>query len=232
VHIEGIHASNNVANGIEVTGAAVVRDCTAGENGMNGIRALDSTVIGCVAADNMGNGFTLADCSITACAAASNGEDGIRALGSVVSECTSTRNAEHGIVATNSRVSDCTASINGMSGIEGVFGAMIEGCYAQLNDANGIAVDSDCYVRNNTCDANDGAGVFASADDNRIEGNNAHDNLYGIDADGQRNIVVRNHARGNTQNYGQINAGNIKGAIVSDQDAMNAAENDLVNFSF
>ena len=232
VHIEDIHASNNGRDGIEVTGAAVIRDCTAGENGMDGIWARRSTLTGCVASGNMDNGFTLTDCSITGSTATSNGEDGISVLGSVVSNCTSTDNVGQGIVATHARVSDCTASNNDSSGIEGVFGAAIEACYVYLNNGNGIAVGSDCSVRNNTCDSNDGAGIFAGADDSRIEGNTVYENALGFDINGTRNIVIRNHARANGQNYAQIEPGNIKGAIVGDQNAMNAAENDLVNFSF
>jgi parallel beta-helix repeat protein len=74
-----------------------------------------------------------------------------------------------------------------------------------LNILSGIVATSDCQFLNNTCDNNgnggDGAGIFVTGADNRLEGNTCTDNDRGIDIDGTGNIVIRNTCSGNITNW-------------------------------
>lgn len=47
---------------------------------------------------------------------------------------------------------------------------------------------------NNNCSGNSAAGIYALDTDNRIDGNHAAGNTWGIRADGDYNLIVRNDA--------------------------------------
>jgi len=93
-------------------------------------------------------------------------------------------------------------------------------------------------IRGNTSSNNglagDGAGIHVTGNDNRIEGNTVTLNDDGIllDASVNGNLVVRNHASGNTTNYTNPVSGNFIGTLISTSATMNAATNSLVNISF
>ena len=77
---------------------------------------------------------------------------------------------------------------------------MVRGCMANLNEWDGINVLHDCLVLNNDCDFNGrdlgGAGIYASGDYNRIEGNHCTRNDSGILVN-DWNLIVKNKATGN-----------------------------------
>ena len=72
------------------------------------------------------------------------------------------------------------------------------------NSGNGIEVFIKCLVVNNACADNgvaDGANIYASSSDNRIEGNNVTGAPRGIQTAGSGNFIARNTASGNTTNW-------------------------------
>jgi len=223
--------------GIEVDRGSVVRDSVARACGVAGIEAPEGrvTIVDCVSGEStFGISVVGIGSTIRGCLAYDNSNVGIIAgAGALVVDCTSRTNDSDGFaVGSASVVRSCIAYENGASGICALSSGTITGCTARRNGDNGISFNSSCLVTDNVCEMNDAAGFRSFFDDNRIEANVSHANSLGFDVDGERNIVVRNHARANGQNFAQVEPGNILGAIVSDQNAMNAAENDLVNFSF
>ncbi|MEO5722423.1 MAG: hypothetical protein ABIR71_13265 [Chthoniobacterales bacterium] len=88
------------------------------------------------------------------------------------------------------------------------------------NKGDGIHVSNDSLVTGNTCDSNglgtggDGAGIHATASDNRIESNNVTDNDRGIDVDQGGNLIIKNSASGSSFNNYEVVANNVYGAIV------------------
>jgi len=88
-------------------------------------------------------------------------------------------------------------------------------------------VSSGCTVRGNTCRGNgyltgDGAGIHATGDDNRIEGNNCTVNDRGIDVDLAGNFITRNTCSGNTTDW-DIVANNVYGPILDRRAPASAA---------
>jgi len=88
-----------------------------------------------------------------------------------------------------------------------------------FNTLDGIRVTIGCLVLANTCHFNgngagNGAGVRATGDDNRIEGNNCHSADLGIVLLGAGNIMLKNTCSGNGINY-DIFAGNRYGPIIN-----------------
>jgi parallel beta-helix repeat protein len=74
-------------------------------------------------------------------------------------------------------------------------------------------------IRGNNCSGNGtsasgGAGIHATGDNNRIEGNKCADADRGIDIDSTGNIIIRNTCSDNTTNW-TIIAGNAYGPIVA-----------------
>jgi parallel beta-helix repeat protein len=61
-------------------------------------------------------------------------------------------------------------------GFELAEGSIIDGCTASGNRGSGISLLRDTVARDNTCDSNGAAGIYAAGTDNRIEGNNVTDN--------------------------------------------------------
>lgn len=75
-------------------------------------------------------------------------------------------------------------------------GSTVYSCTASANKGDGINITGDTIVRENTSDGN-GAGIHATGNDNRIEGNNVTDNDRGIDVGLAGNFIVKNTASGN-----------------------------------
>jgi|GEM_PF-1212356 hypothetical protein len=128
-------------------------------------------------------------------------------------------NGGTGLVAGfSSTINACVVTANGSAGISAGEASTISGCVARTNLGDGIVVSVACLVENNTCDGNGNggtsAGIHALGTANRIEGNlSAFNNGRGFAADGIRNLIVKNSARGNTgpdyaiaasNNYGQL----------------------------
>ena len=72
---------------------------------------------------------------------------------------------------------------------------------------------NNCYNNGPTVPL-DGAGIHATGNNNRIEGNNAAFGDRGIDVDGIDNLIIRNSVSVSTVNY-SIAANNKVGVIVA-----------------
>ncbi len=220
--IERVHASANLGSGIAVGPDARVSHCAASGNGVSGIRAgSGSRVSDCVAFENVGDGINTGSSSaVTGCTARDNTLTGILVgLGSTVSACTSQGNDGSGIsTGVGCTIVNSAAYSNLGSGFAVGGSGTITNCTARFNTRNGISVTSGVLVLNNTCSNNrgsggDGAGINATAGDNRIEGNVCTSNDRGIDIDAAGNIIIKNTCTSNLTNW-TIAAGNSIGAIV------------------
>lgn len=156
--------------------------------------------------------------TVTGCSASANGGLGIRVgNGCTITACSTFSNVGPGIgTGAGSTITGCSANANGSIGIVTSGGCTITQCTARANGGDGIRVSSGCVVLANTCANNgtgDGAGIRATGNDNRIEGNNCTLADRGIDVDAGGNIIIRNTCSGNTVNW-DIVAGNAYGPIV------------------
>lgn len=178
----------------------------------------DSLISHCTSSGNTGNGIDVGNYSTAiSCTASENGNAGISATGASLTNCTATNNTGNGINNGSGNITGCVSNDNGGHGFNLGFGT-ISNCTARMNTLNGIVVDSGAYVLNNTCSSNglssgNGAGIFATGNDNRIKGNNCLFADRGIDVDGIGNIIVRNTVSGNTTNW-TIAGSNVVGQIV------------------
>jgi parallel beta-helix repeat protein len=190
------------------------------------------TLRDCTVANNLGNFdkiSTQSSCTLHNCAAYNNtGFSGISVgTGCVLTNCTAQGNTSgasvsSGIAAgTGSTLVHCNArgnlssaastSLTGM-GINVSTDCTIKDCTVSANKGDGIRVSSNCIVIGNESGTNgnggDGAGIHATGDDNRIEGNNVVENDRGMDVDSAGNIIVRNTASGNGNNWDVV-TGNV-----------------------
>ena len=147
---------------------------------------------------------TLSDCVVY-----NNGKYGIEAgRGCTLSGCAVSHNGI-GIRADNGcTLSDCAAYGNSGDGIDADVGCALSGCAARDNGGDGIEIDSGNQVERCVSSDNGVAGIHATGEDNRIEGNNVTGNDRGIDVDSAGNFIARNTASGNTINW-TIVAGNV-----------------------
>lgn len=213
-------ARNNSTYGIYAGSNSTISDFAARNNGNDGIRTgSDCTISDCAAHSNGRDGIDASDgCTISGCATSDNAADGIYvSIGSIISDCTARGNTDDGIsTSSGCTVSDCAARSNGDDGIYAGPGSMVSGCTTSYNTGDGIQVSYDSRVVNCTSDSNglngDGAGIHATSNDNRIDGNTVTDNDRGIDVDYASNFIVRNTASGNTGNWA-VAAGNDMGTI-------------------
>jgi parallel beta-helix repeat protein len=214
--IDGVLASGNAGNGILVGVASQVTNCSVSLNTLSGIAALiNCTFINCTASENDGDGISAAASStVTNCAALSNGGRGLVASsGSTISNCSASHNTSNGISVAGGKVANCSAFSNDADGINAVGDSTVEGCSATSNLGDGIQCSNQCLIRGNTCSDNgegagDGAGIHATSNDNRIDGNNCTGADRGIDVDNAGNIIIKNTCSGNTTNWDVV-AGNI-----------------------
>jgi len=170
----------------------------------------------CQASSNTGNGFTSSNGStFLNCSARSNTSAGFSASSATLVSCVSTGNTGNGFSLFSSHITNSNAVGNGLDGIFIGASCLVKNCNAQGNGLSGV-----------------GAGIHASNSDNRIEGNNVLSNDNGIDCDASGNVVIGNSASGNTDDYGQVLAGNHLGTVVTTPAAMNAATNNFVNVSY
>jgi hypothetical protein len=235
-------AQSNGKEGITTSNGVQVYDCIAGVNGSHGIACGTSSVIrGCYAEQNGGAGIigglveslTVLDCAandnklggiiaprrslVRNCQVWHNSATGIFAdKGSTVIGCTAGTNALHGIdVGEGSVVSASSSSLNAGSGFNLGDRSRISGCNAISNTVDGITVDYQCVISDNTVSGHvTGAGIHAIHHRNRIEANAADDNRRGFHVEGRSNLVVRNSAAGNGLDY-DIAPGNQDALVIS-----------------
>ena len=199
--VEGLRASGNADNGLVIGINSTVTNCSAYLNATNGI-------------------FTGEGCTITSCSANGHSLIGIRTgIGSTVTNCSAASNTGSGIGTSNGcTVSNCSVYQNTGSGISTGTGSTVSNCTAYSNVGSGILCTFACVIRGNACASNgnggDGAGIHATGNDNRIEGNTCTFADRGIDVDGGGNIIIRNTCASNTTNW-VIVAGNAYGPIVA-----------------
>jgi hypothetical protein len=204
LQIRQVHALNNAAGGI-VTGSGspvtTIADCVASSNAFVGISTGESAVV-------------------TNSIANLNGQSGILVqFGSVVSHCIAADNGDDGIGSGGGVVSECSAHSNQQDGIRMVNSGTISNCSALNNFGDGIEVTGNCLVLENTCRlngsaGNTAAGIHATGNNSRIEGNNCIANDVGIDVDGTANLIVRNSTNGNATAFAIV-AGNTIGGIIA-----------------
>lgn len=195
--VEGIHARENGERGIATGGAGVVRNSVAWGNGDSGISVNNSGLVeNCIGESN-----TLA---------------GIYAYGATVRGSVARSNAYYGIQAYRGTVSGSSASGNALSGFFIDEGNLVDS--TSIGNADGcIYAFNRSRVAGNTCTgtgAAAGTGIAVDGTGNRIEGNNANDNLVGISVSGTSNLIIRNSASGNGTDY-SIGAGNTAGPVIT-----------------
>lgn len=219
--IERVHAVGNGFRGIRAGNNAIVRDCIAEDNGNFGISVgANATVTGCVSRNNGADGFVAGLGGVfTNCAATGNlGEGFIHAGNGTLLNCVSRGNAGSGFEVSTSSLSGCTAASNSESGFL-VSSSTLTGCVAVANQQHGIIASSDCLIQNCVADSNggsitNGAGIFVTGADTRIDSNNVTDNDIGVRVSGTGNLIVRNSCSGSGTPF-NIVEGNRYGAIVN-----------------
>lgn len=196
--LDSLTAEGNGTFGIVVGADSTLTHCAVLYNGATGIEAQRSTIRDCTAAANGGNGF--------------------RFTASVLIDCVSDDNAFDGIVASySSRVQGCVVQQNGGRGIHALSSVVTDNEVTQ-NDGNGIEIEQNgSLVSGNNVHINSfngaGAGILVTGSASRIDGNHVTDEggtptqEVGINVTGSGNVVVRNTARGNVDNYSLTGAG-------------------------
>ena len=214
--IHGIQAATN-SFGIYASNGSTINECATYNNGDVGIS-------------------TDYSCTISDCTANNNGDDGIFTMsGCTINNCTAYDNGDNGIFTQNgSTVCNCAVKHNGNNGIHATESCMISDCTATYNTGDGIIFTEDNRIVDNQCFHNgyngDGAGIHATQDNNRIEGNNVTNNDRGIDVDMAGNFIVRNTASENTINYDVTGVQTI-GPIITATGTITST-NPWANFSF
>ena len=216
-------AQNNVNYGIYAIDDNTIHNCTASSSGSIGIHIGNGcTLSGCTAKGNETYGIRAGECcSINMCVAESNTGSGIHAGDCCsINKCLARSNTSYGInVGPGSTIHDSAAHNNTGNGFQVSAGSAIAGCAAHNNLGNGIRAYDNGRITGCACDRNgylssDGAGIYVTGHDNRIDSNNITGSDRGIDVDGTGNIIIRNTASGNSINY-EIVADNKVGEIVS-----------------
>lgn len=192
--VEGVTATLNLGDGINLESTAVVRGCVAANNGGNGIVTFDHVLV-------------------ESCLARDNGSYGVQVTGSsIIADCSLHNNTAGGLLTTTACVvTNSVAQSNDAAGFDLGDACSISGCTAQGNVTHGIDVGSKSIARDNTCASNGGgsvgAGIRVLGSGNLIEGNNVCTNRFGIQLSSAGNVVTRNVARANTVNWDTV-AGN------------------------
>ncbi len=213
------------------SGGAVVERCSATANGEAGFLIGEGTLlVDSSASVNKRYGInTTGTCRIQRCSVVGTVADAAAGLpgygiglatGSNVTDTTVRGCESGGIFLANSRnaVKGCNVSMNGGFGIggPGFFTDIANGYYADISDCHvtghtgyGIAVVSDCSIRNNTVINNAGSGIVVSGGGNRMIGNQCRGNgTPGGTFNFTGQIAVfgdRNHIEGNACNNGPWN---------------------------
>lgn len=191
---------SNTGIGISVGSDSTVSNCRVSGSTGDGISGTSGvTVTGCVSNENTGTGIAISSGVISSCVTNGNTINGVsNSAGGVITGCASNANSGHGFSLSYGTISNSTA---------------------RNNTLNGIVVSSGCVVLNNTCAANGvldgtGAGIFATGNDNRIEGNNCMSADYGIRVNGIGNVIIRNTVSGNSTANWSISSNNVYGPII------------------
>jgi hypothetical protein len=257
--IAGCSSRDNLLNGFNLGAGCSVDDCAATANGDSGVWVDRGSTIHQVAArSNAGEGINAAEnCTLGKCTSRQNGAAGILAgegstlndcaaknnggngletdVGCTISSCTAHQNVSGIVAGTGGSVTGCNSRGNTDLGINAGQGCSVSGCSAFYNRI-GISVTNDCYVLNNTLYGNAEGGILVSLGNNRIDGNNitATASGWGIQVNGNGNLVIRNSARQNSSgNYYTAPATtNSLGEVLNVSGATVTNANPWANFSF
>lgn len=190
VLVECVHASGNAVRGIVAGDNAIIRDCSATQNGNSGISVSRNGVVHrCVSLNNATFGIICGNASsMTNCVAQDNGSDGFFAgIGCTANGCSSLSNSSSGFVVGT--------------------GSVIANCVANENTQVGIIASAGTLVRSNACRSNR-IGIQTSGSDSRVELNNCVFNDSGFRVTSSGNFIVSNTSSGSLTNW-DIVAGNV-----------------------
>jgi len=214
----GFSLSGGLGQGIDFSAGVnslTVRNGTVSGWSFSGVRAPRNSLIIDVHAEGNGQVGIYAEYgSVVINSTATGNQSGFSVTGASIKNCTATFNDITGISATNSSTIDgCSARANGGNGFY-VSDSSIRDSTSTFNGGDGIHVLTKASVVGNLCSANGDAGIQVNGNDNRIEANNVVDNTGpGFDVNVGGNIIIKNTASGNGQNYAQIVAGNAVGQV-------------------
>ena len=249
--LDGCVLMENGGSGLLTFGPGVVSNCVVTLNGGNGIMAAEGSVTNSMGANNQGTGIIAA--TITGSTARGNGGSGMGGGNTeTVANCSAVNNGDDGIVSY--AVSTSTARGNGGTGI---VSAHAQACTAWENGVHGIHIrppllDSGsnggaaiANVSSRNGRLGNGAGIYIEGNGTRVEGNNCHDNDWGIQSTtGSNAFIVRNSCRSNpmapmnagaTGNYDFNRGSNTFGPVVvvdGDMSANAAASHPAANIQF
>lgn len=250
-------ATSNLRFGI-VTEDGVIAECNASKNGLDGIRAGGPAVISrCLTEGNTNNGILMVGGgTVTSCISRENGSSGISANeGVVVSDCAAVQNTGNGISVSRATVIGCSSTGNGLNGLfgSGTFRSctvqsngqsgfstntnfvpvVIEDCLFEENTTAQISLGSPSVVKETTC--NSGAvpsspGIVVASSRCHIEGNTILRCTIGIEVTAILNLIIGNHAAGNSTDY-SIVPNNMMGPIVTSA-TIGTNSNPSANYSY
>jgi len=229
-----IRAFSNGYAGVTLGDDSIISYCTAIGNSVVGINiGDDSSVLNCTAQGNAtgiggGSGSIINHCNVSG-----NHVDGITVMsGATISYCTARENGRGFYLNSNSSIFESAAYNNMSNGIETAYGCSIKSCVASANIAAGIQVSSQCHIKDNTCDYQNGDPcIYTTGSGNRIEGNQMTDSGIGLRVDSTGSLIIRNSASGNATAY-MIAAGNRVGGIINLTGGGFTNNNPWVNFDF
>jgi parallel beta-helix repeat protein len=215
--VEGVRGSGNGGGALRIGAESQVRACTATLNAGAGISTESGCVVeNCNSSANVSRGFfTQSNCAISGCVAEGNAGAGFDAFtGCTITRCNASGNTTGIQASGDCVVTQCSVRANTGIGMLIGIGSTVSACAVGNNTGDGIRISSGCHVFSNVCRSNglaagDGAGIHATGDDNRIEGNNCTGADRGIDVDAAGNFVVRNTCSGNTTANWDVATGNI-----------------------
>ena len=238
--IEDLQVSHCVFHGMRAGDGSIVRNCDTYANGGIGIQVGEaSTVDRCIVRENSSAGIVGTNgCNFTFCVVKQCGSDGIRAgNGCTVIGCTVRGNSGDGIVAgygsqisscagyqndngirisgAAGNVVNCTAYGNNQFGVSVSDGGMVQQCSLAANSLGGLYGTTNCFITGNNAYNNgtttNSSGFLIVGRGNRIEANHASQQRIGFNIQGGTNVIVRNTASFNTNEYQVVN-GNLLGA--------------------
>jgi len=201
---EDLKLCQNISSGMR-SGHAIVRGCSANENGDRGFLLHGkNTVVACIAQDNNGIGFDISGVVVD-CVATSNGDDGFNLVNtSTMVNCNAGSNGGDGLSSDNSgsTFSGCSSRSNTGAGLRVSWSNTIKDCTVYNNHDNGIITKNKCQIIGNLCTDNTGAGISVEGSGTRIDSNTTAGNTTGIQVTGTFNTIIRNSAHYNlSMNY-------------------------------
>lgn len=175
-----LRLENNDNHGIITDFGAVMTNCVALGNGLDGLEVDDNSLLyNCETAANGGNGITASEvCLVVNCTASDNQADGIDlAAGGRVEGCTANGNGVYGIdLAQSGQVINCLANRNGRVGID-----IANSCIARFNQAceNGTCFEAGTCLQSELQSGIVGAGIRTFSN-SQVMDNVCRGNYYGI----------------------------------------------------